>query len=141
MLLDERVKPDGLLEPGHDWYIARVPLKSDSLQTPKINGLIRSWKTRVTAAGQPKAAVLLPPVDPANTSIKDLIGALPVKEVWALVVVLSALLAGAFAIGLKLGPVLEDPEVVPQVESGAPRGTSPVPGADGNVPQRTAGGS
>lgn len=143
VLLDERVKPDGLLEPGHDWYIARVPLKPESLQTPKINGLVRSWKARVTAAGEAKAAVPSPPVDPANTSIKDLIGALPIKEVWAFVGVLCALLASAFVIGLKLGPLLEKPEVASQaqVRSGAPQGTSPGPGADGKVQERTAGGS
>jgi hypothetical protein len=109
VIVDEQLKADGLLEPGHNWHVARVPVRAESLQTLSFNGLLKDWQSRMraTAVTAPKGA----PLDPATSSLSAILGALRPAEFWALLGAIAVLLAGAFGLGVKFGPLLDKPEV------------------------------
>lgn len=110
VVIDEQLKADGLLEPGHDWYVARVALQADALQTASFNGLLKDWGSRIAAASGSAATESLTkssPLDPTKTSIGALISALRPAEFWALLAAIAVVLAGSFGLGVKFGPVLD----------------------------------
>lgn len=99
VLLEQGVRPDGLLEKGFDWYVQTVELSTASLASSEFNGVLASWKTKLGASR--RSAVSPPLPDPAQMTVAQLLGALKPTQLWALLGTVGGLLAGAFALGAK----------------------------------------
>ena len=104
VIVDERVRCDGLLEKGNDWYVQEVTIDPVSLNSPAFNGVLGSWRDRVErhrlARSEPEAAAAKP--DIATMSVGQLFAALKPPQLWGALVAVGGALAGAFALGAKL---------------------------------------
>lgn len=109
VIVDEGLRADGLLEPGHGWYVTRLPLHLGALQTAHFNGLMRDWTGRVTANARIEPTTPSPVLEPSKASIATLAGALRPAELYALLAAVAVILVGAFTLGVKLGPSLDPP--------------------------------
>jgi hypothetical protein len=99
VLVEEGVRPDGLLEKGFDWYVQSVKLDAASLNTPLFNGVLASWKAKLSRASESKPAAT---TNPTDMTVAQLVGSLKASQLWSLLVALAAAIAGAFALGAKL---------------------------------------
>lgn len=101
VIVEEGLKAEGLLEPGYDWYVQTVPLTTQSLTTPEFNGVLASWKEKLVKKrdGQKSQTIT-----PDKMTVGELIGALKPSQLWPVLVALSGLVVGAFALGAKLFP-------------------------------------
>ena len=97
--VEEGVRPDGLLEKGFDWYVQTVKLDPASLNTPVFNGVLASWKAKLS---QVQANTPSPPTNLSEMTIAQILGGLKAGQLWSLLVALAAVIAGAFALGSKL---------------------------------------
>jgi hypothetical protein len=100
VLVDERLRRDGLLEKGNDWYVQDLKLDPLSLNFPEFTGVLDSWRSRLrmsTAAPTHQTKF-----DPSNMTIAQIVGALKPAQLWAALAATVAALAGAFALGAKL---------------------------------------
>jgi hypothetical protein len=99
VLVEEGVRPDGLLEKGFDWYVQTVKLDPVSLNTPVFNGVLASWKAKLSQVQPSKPSS---PTNPSEMTIAQILGGLKAAQLWSLLVALAAVIAGAFALGAKL---------------------------------------
>ncbi len=97
------MKAEGLLEPGYDWYVQKLPLAEAALGSNEFNGVLADWKEKVLAR-VPRGPQAL---NPAELSIADLLGALRPVQLWSVAIALAGLLAGAFSVGARLFPPLK----------------------------------
>lgn len=104
VLVDEKLRCDGLLEKGNDWYVHELAIDPAELNGAAFGGLLNDWRERlVPKQAAPDAAEPEAAVDPAKMSVGQLIAALKPAQLWASLVALGGALAGAFALGMKLG--------------------------------------
>ena len=109
VIVEDGLKAEGLLEPGYDWYVQKLPLAETALVSNEFNGVLADWKEKVLAlesgAGSPSPS---PPtlrgLNPAELSMLDLVGALRPVQLWSVAIALAGLLAGAFSLGARLVP-------------------------------------
>ena len=101
MLVEEGVRADGLLEKGFDWYVQTVTLNAGSLNTSTFNGVLASWRHKMST---PPAKVAQAVPLPNEMTVAQLIGALKPAQLWSCLGALAVALAGAFALGGKLFP-------------------------------------
>jgi hypothetical protein len=52
VIVEEGLRSEGLLERGYDWYVQRVPLDTTFLNTNEFNGILASWKNKITSRPQ-----------------------------------------------------------------------------------------
>lgn len=104
VLVDGKVRCDGLLEKGNDWFVQVLAVDPAALNSSEFVGRLNDWRDRVekrqAAGGEGKA--LAKAADPAGMTVAQLIGALRPAQLWACIVAFAGALAGAFALGLKL---------------------------------------
>jgi len=97
VVVADGIKAEGLLEPGYDWYVQRVAPTAASLHSNEFNGVLASWKRKLSSApGKPKARI-----DPSELTIGQIFGALKPVQAWSMVATLGTLIAGAFALGAR----------------------------------------
>jgi hypothetical protein len=101
VIVDERVRADGLLEKGNDWYVQDLPVDPASLSTPAFAGILDSWRSKLSGP-TPDESASPPRVDPASMTVGELFGSLKPAHLWAIVVALAAALGAAFAMGATL---------------------------------------
>ncbi len=103
---------DGILQDGYDWYVLKVGEGLGSLSTPEFNGVFESWRRQVDAfrtlaesetEAEAVAETGAAPPDVEKMSVGALLGLLRPGQLWSLLSLLGAVIAGAFALGAKLG--------------------------------------
>lgn len=102
VLVEEGVRADGLLEKGLDWYVQTVTLDRASLNTSTFNGVLASWKQKMSAPVAPKPTS--PTVPVGEMTVIQLLGSLKPDQLKVVIGTAVAALAGAFALGGKLFP-------------------------------------
>ena len=100
VIIEEGLRDEGLLEKGNDWYVQRVQPSDASLSTVEFNGVLASWKEEVMS--HRKAAPAPNSTDPAQMTLRELVGNLKPAQLWSLLGTLALLLGGAFSLGAKL---------------------------------------
>jgi hypothetical protein len=95
VLVDEKLRCEGLLEKGNEWFVQELPVDPASLSSPAFTGLLDDWRKRVCQRREPQR----PASDPAKMSIAALVGALGLPQLWTLLGALALLLGGAFSLG------------------------------------------
>jgi hypothetical protein len=108
VIVDERVKAEGMLEPGLDWHVAQVPLDRSALQSAQFEGLLKDWCARLIDCRSRSeiSDVRVSVPDPSKLSILQLLSAIRIGELWAIIVAIALVIGGVFTLGAKLGPVL-----------------------------------
>jgi hypothetical protein len=98
VIVESGLKSEGLLEPGYDWYVQRVRPEAAALNTNEFNGILASWKQKVTQTS--KKPVREKAV--TDLTVAELLGSMKPGQLWSFLGALVALVAGAFALGSKL---------------------------------------
>jgi hypothetical protein len=99
VLVEDGLRPDGLLEKGFDWYVQTVKLDPSSLHTQVFNGVLASWKDKLGARAKQQPTRT---PNPGELSVGELLGALKPAQLWSVLAGLAAVIAAAFALGAKL---------------------------------------
>ena len=102
VIVERRLKSEGLLEQGYDWFVQRVDVSSAALTTLEFNGVLADWKARVEERHKKKIDSAAKEESPAEWTVVRLLGALRPGQLWSVAAALAVLLGGAFAIGAKL---------------------------------------
>lgn len=99
IIVETGLKSEGLLEHGYDWYVQWVTPQAAALNSAEFNGVLASWKQKMAQAPAPRKPSLTK--TPSDFTVAELIGGLKPAQLWSVLVALSALIAGAFAVGAK----------------------------------------
>ncbi|HRF13926.1 MAG: hypothetical protein ABTS16_23270 [Candidatus Accumulibacter phosphatis] len=98
VVVEAGLKSEGLLERGYDWYVQWVKPEAAALSTNEFNGVLASWKKKMIEAPKKTSTSKMP----ADLTVAELVGGLKPVQLWSVLVALSAIVAGAFALGGKL---------------------------------------
>jgi hypothetical protein len=97
VIVERGIRAEGLLEPGFDWYVQAVEPKAESLTTIEFNGVLASWKGKLSAATANSAAK----VSSSEMTIGKLVSGMKASHLYSFLAAMAALVAGAFALGAK----------------------------------------
>lgn len=104
-LVEEGVSPEGLLEPGYDWYVQTVRLSPDSLGGLEFNGVLASWREKVFRRAERPEAAAAPAIKAAEMTIGQILGSLRPDQAWKAAVLAAGVIGAAFSLGARLfGP-------------------------------------
>lgn len=101
VVVEKGLKSEGLLERGYDWYLQEVSIDTKSLNTAEFNGVLASWKSKVSTA-ENKQVTTPGELDPTKMTVGELIGALKPGHLWGVLIAAATVVGGAFALGAKL---------------------------------------
>lgn len=99
VIVEDGLKDEGLLEHGYDWYVQRVKPEAAALASNEFNGILASWKQKMTAETAGKKS---PTRSPSDLTVAELLGGLKPVQLWSVLVALAGLIAASFALGGKL---------------------------------------
>jgi hypothetical protein len=102
VIVEETLRSDGLLEDGYDWSVHRLKAVPESLNTRQFNGMLASWKTKITAANGASAKV----TGLEELSLPDLVKRLPAGKLWRLGTGVGGAAGAIFGCGFWIGTVL-----------------------------------
>ncbi|WP_095205040.1 hypothetical protein [Mesorhizobium carmichaelinearum] len=105
VLVEDRLRVDGLLEKGNDWYVQYLSVEPVSFGSPEFTGVLESWRGRLKVTKQnvsAPAVVEQVKLDPSNMTVAEIVGALKPAQLWTALGVVAAALVGAFTLGAKL---------------------------------------
>jgi hypothetical protein len=60
VMVEVGLRDEGLLEPGHDWYVQRIQLEAATLAGKEFLGVFADWKQRVVDFHQSRLATEVP---------------------------------------------------------------------------------
>jgi hypothetical protein len=92
VIADEDLHEDGLLEDKYGWYVYRVKVRPEALDTDEFTGILADWARRCSEF-KGKA------IDPAELTIGQLFASLKLSQAWAVVAALAAIIGGSFTAG------------------------------------------
>jgi hypothetical protein len=98
VIVEQGLKSEGLLERGYDWYVQWVKLEPAALSTTEFNGVLSSWKQKLTQRPAKTATAR----NPTELTVGELVGSMKPTQLWSLIGTIAAVVAGAFALGGKL---------------------------------------
>ncbi len=101
VILEEGLRNEGLLERGYDWYVMSVKPEVSALTSVEFNGVVSSWKKKVEKfyIDKNKKKIEGGKIDPTSLTIGDLLKGLKPSNLWAILLALSVLISGTFALG------------------------------------------
>ena len=102
VICEEGMQSEGLLEARYDWYVQRVKVDLASLTTPEFNGVLASWKDKLSASKGLRGQIIA--TDPASMTVGQLFGAMRPTHLVTVLGTMAAALASAFALGTRFGP-------------------------------------
>lgn len=120
VLMERDLRTEGLLDTGFDWWVQSCPLDPSSMQTTEFTGVFAAWKDRVE---QFQSTPITEPAqeDPPKLeklTVGQLLRLLELKQLWAGVLVVLAILGSSFKAGHSLGPIfLGDPKSAPSAQT------------------------
>lgn len=106
VVVEDGLRDEGLLESRYDWYVQRVSLTTDALATTEFRGVLADWATQVKAHAEGRSSnpdKPSVPVDPADVTVKQLLGALTVPQLWGALGAVGAVLVAVATLAYKLG--------------------------------------
>jgi hypothetical protein len=103
VLVERGLRDEGLLEARYDWYVQWIPLDRDALNTAEFRAVLDDWAKRVKAHETELANTPTRTTDPKNLTVKEVLGALTVPQLWAAAAAIVSILAAVAAVAYKLG--------------------------------------
>jgi hypothetical protein len=101
VIVEHGIKSEGLLERGYDWYVQTVSPDPAVMNTVEFNGVLSNWKQEVMELPQGKPSKARPA---AELTMGELFSSLKPAQMWAFLVGIASLVAGAFWVGAKVFP-------------------------------------
>lgn len=68
VMVEDGVKPEGLLEQGYDWYVLTTRIENPPFSDPESAGVFEDWKKRVTELAARRTAAPAPAAAPRAAS-------------------------------------------------------------------------
>jgi hypothetical protein len=99
VIVEQGIKSEGLLERGYDWYVQTVKPDATALATTEFNGVLSSWKQKLVQHPATNASIQK---NPSELTVGEIVGSMKPSQLWSLLGTVTALIAGAFALGGKL---------------------------------------
>lgn len=104
VLVDEKLRCEGLLEKGNDWFVYELPVHPAALDSPAFRGLLESWRAKVMKRrGEAPSVRSSYGLEVDKLSVGQLFAALTPGQLWSVLIAVAGALAAAFAAGAKLG--------------------------------------
>jgi len=103
ILVEQGLRNEGLLEDRYDWYVQWIPLGRDALNTAEFRAVLDDWTRRVKSAEGESLNTPTRGTNPKDLSVREILGALTVPQLWAVAAALFSLVAAVAAIAYKLG--------------------------------------
>jgi len=106
VVVENGLRDEGLLESRYDWYVQRVSLTSDALETAEFRGILADWAAQVKAHAEGRSSNLdkpAAPVAPADVTIKQLLGGLTIPQLWGALGAMGTVLVAVATVAYKLG--------------------------------------
>jgi hypothetical protein len=113
MIVENGLKPEGLLEKGYDWNVQYLDPSPSELGTVEFDGVFQDWMSKVE--GRKPASALVASEDatprevrglkkpPADLTIAEIVGGLNVVQLWAVLGAIVVVIGGAFTAGKLFG--------------------------------------
>jgi hypothetical protein len=106
VIVEDGLKGEGLLEKGYDWYVQSCKLDGSVLAGPEFVGVFADWKRRVethSVHASTTDSEKSTPTSPEALTLGDILKALTVTQLWAIISGLGALLVAVATTAFKLG--------------------------------------
>ena len=100
VIVENGLRSEGLLEHGYDWYVQRVELEPEALNTNEFNGILASWKNKIQLSSRHKPTTTSKSVE--NMSVAELLGSLKPRQVWSVLGAIATVIVSAFVLGANL---------------------------------------
>ncbi|MFY9925005.1 MAG: hypothetical protein WAK51_11040 [Opitutaceae bacterium] len=104
VICEKGLREDGLLEGRYDWKIFWTDFTTPDLYSERFSGFLQSWKKLVD--DHVKAAIIgheSSEFDITKLSLKRILGALTLPQLWALLAVVVSLLSSVAAVSYRFG--------------------------------------
>lgn len=98
VIVAHEIKSEGLLEYGYDWYVQRVTPIAASLHSNEFNGVLASWKQKISCVPKKASAK----ITPSEMTVGQILAAVKPAQLWSVLTAIVALVACAFTLGIKL---------------------------------------
>lgn len=108
VMVDKRVRSDGMLEPNNDWYVEKIAVSPDQLDTEAFTGRLAYFLSRVGDFAKSEDSGLKPKQaerEISDRSIGDWMSVLTPAQFWGVLSSIGAVIAASFAVGLWLGGI------------------------------------
>lgn len=111
VLAEQGLREDALLENKYDWNVQWIDLDPALLASSNFRGVFNDWKSQLSPSPEPAVPVEAVPApavgtvvtNPANRTVRDLLGDLPPAQLWTVFTVLFGLASGIGGLAYKLG--------------------------------------
>jgi hypothetical protein len=97
VIVERGIHAEGLLEPGSGWYIQTVEPTAQALTTVEFNGVLASWRGKLSTA----KAEAVKRLTPSEFTIGELLRDMKTSHLYSVLSALAVLIGGAFALGTK----------------------------------------
>lgn len=102
VIVADNVKADGLLEPGYDWYVQRLPIDERALHSPAFSGILANWSRRVREHKRVPRVSPYAARAPDRLAVIALFSGLPFLQRLAIFSCILFLILAAFVLGQSL---------------------------------------
>lgn len=109
VIVDERLKSEGLLEERYDWLVLQVPLDAAAFANPHVHGVLTRWIAGVQrgrAAQNSETSVAAESKAIENMPVREIFSSLTVAQSWALIVSIAAAVSGVAGFAFWAGSVV-----------------------------------
>ena len=109
VIVDERLRSEGLLEERYDWLVLRVPLDAAAFANPHVHGVLTQWIAGVQdsrALQKSETAGTAGGKTIENLPVREILSSLTVAQAWALVVSIAAAASGLAGFAFWAGSVV-----------------------------------
>jgi hypothetical protein len=106
VIVDERLRSEGLLEERYDWLVLRVSLESKAFASPHVNGVLTQWIAGLQTSQAPPPR----PTDRSkaieDVSIREILSSLTVPQAWTLLASIVAAASGLAGFAFWIGSLV-----------------------------------
>ena len=107
VLVEKGLRPEGLLEPGYDWYVLNIDLDLKTISEAEFQGIFSDWKQRVDEKAHTLKKAKNNEIDPEKIKPSELLRSLTIKQLWATILALVATYAAVATFAFWLGGKLK----------------------------------
>jgi len=103
VLVESGLKDEGLLEARYDWYVQWIDLQDAALRTNEFQAVLADWVSEVEKHSSAPQAEAPAPRSARDATLRELVGALTVPQLWAALGAVITVLAAVAGVSYRLG--------------------------------------
>jgi hypothetical protein len=107
VIVDERLRSEGLLEERYDWLVLRVPLDAAAFGNPHVHGVLTQWVAGVQdkLVSQTESGNVAKSVSVESLTIREILSSLTVAQAWAIIGSIAIAASGIAGFAFWVGSV------------------------------------